>query len=30
MYMYYLIYSLTYDIKFYKTLNKKFWDDVMQ
>ena len=30
MYMYDLIYSLTYDIEFYKTLDQKFWDDIMQ
>ena len=27
MYMYDLIYSLTYDIE---TLDQKFWDDIMQ
>ena len=30
MYRYYLIYPLTYDIEFYKTLDQKFWDDVIQ
>ena len=30
MYMYYLICSLTYDTEFYKTLDQKFGEDVIQ